>query len=536
MKLTRSVANLTLCILFILCLSVPLLEWWFSDDLKLSLKEKRPLAQLPSFTIGEIAASDYFSQFDDYYSDQFGFREKLVFFNNLIKYKAFGLASTNRVIPGKEKWLFFNERGDYQDYLPEFLYDDRQLELFAQVLETRRDWLESLGSRYLVVPIPNKADIYGEYLPSRIKKYKTSSRYDQIIDKLTADDRFQDVIDTRQILQTVKKQKQVYMTTDTHWNENGFRAVYEKIIARLKAYIPDIQPLKIQSEQIKTRPVSGDLAIMMNLRSVFTEDIPSHVWFDSCDALEEESYSKINKFGNFTAVPIEQYPVVSDCKDKKHKAIVIHDSFGLLLRPLLSQQFGTVIYSNYMEFNDLAKMIEFERPDVVIDLRVARNFRSLFEYDQKLEEKTLFLNKDKLTNLKMAINAQSIDKHLETSYNVEIKPAQRGLHLRAINHSPRLNFVFDEGPENTPLIVEIKLKSQHETSMALYYSSIGEREYTPEKSLTRPILTGENNIILRLPDARPQGKISFIPGHLTGDYELISFNVYRQPSTWSESR
>ena len=196
---------------------------------------------------------------------------------------------------------------------------------------------------------------------------------------------------------------------------------------------------------------------------------------------------KITEFGDFSARPAKEHPVVSGCPHQKHKAIVIHDSFGLLLRPLLSQQFGTVIYSHYMEFNDLVKLIEFERPDVVIDLRIARNFQSLFEYDQKLEEKTLVLNRHKLKNLKMTVNAQTIDEHLEAAYNVEILPQQEGLNLRAISNSPKLNFIFDEGTENTPLIVDIILKSQRDTSMVLYYSSKGETEYTSKKSLTRPI-------------------------------------------------
>ena len=167
-----------------LSLTAPLLKWGISDDLEASSTEKRRLAQRPVFRGGDDSFSGYINQFEDYFNDQFGFREKLVFFHNLIKYKLFGVSATNWVIPGKEGWLYFNERGDYKDYLPAYLYDEIHLELITQVLETRRDWLASLGSRYLVVPVPNKADIYGEYLPSRVQKYVSRSRYDQIIETL----------------------------------------------------------------------------------------------------------------------------------------------------------------------------------------------------------------------------------------------------------------------------------------------------------------------------------------------------------------
>ena len=107
-----------------------------------------------------------------------------------------------------------------------------------------------------------------------------------------ANGRFNDVIDAKKILLAAKKQKQVYLTTDTHWTEDGFQVVYQQIIERLRLFFPDIQPLTLQTERKNLRTISGDLAVMMNLRSVLTEKISSHIWTDSCDVLAEEFYSK----------------------------------------------------------------------------------------------------------------------------------------------------------------------------------------------------------------------------------------------------
>ena len=528
MNVIQSKASFTICVLFMLGLTVPLVEWWVSEDQAISIAEKRQLAQRPSWSANDKSKNEYISEFEVYFNDQFGFRDKLVYFHNLLKYKFFGVSSTNWVIPGKQDWLFFNDGGNYKEYFPAFLFNEDYLEQVTQLLETRRDWLETLGGYYLMVPIPNKADVYDELLPHRIKKYKSQSRYDQIIDYLVANDRFRDFIDSKKILLSAKNQTQVYLSTDTHWSEDGFKAVYEQIIEHLIPYFPGIEPLEIRSDREKPRAIFGDLAAMMNLQSVFPETTSSLIWSKRCKIKEEKVYQQITEFNEFIALSPDEYPVISGCPDKNTKAIVIHDSFGILLRPLLSQHFGTVIYSNYMEFNDLINMIEFEKPDVVLDLRIARNFQSLFEYSENLEDRMLHLKQATLTDLKMEINAQTLDAHLEASYNVEIKPAEQGLHLHAPTHSPRLNFIFDAGDERSPLVVKIKLKSEHEASMVLYYSSIGDRQYATNKSLTRTLTKGENNIMLRIPTANAQGKMAFIPGYPAGDYELLEFKVYRQ--------
>ena len=48
----------------------------FIPDQEISLSERRKLAVLPDFSIDEIMKGDYFSELDQYFSDQFPYRDE----------------------------------------------------------------------------------------------------------------------------------------------------------------------------------------------------------------------------------------------------------------------------------------------------------------------------------------------------------------------------------------------------------------------------------------------------------------------------
>ena len=379
------------CGLFVIILITPLIVWFVNNDENISATEKRELLQQPSIISFNHLINAYPNQFERYFNDQFGWRDQLVYYHNLLKLRLFDISPNIWVIAGLDGWFFFNDHGSYQDYLPSYLLDELHLERYVQILIDRSDWLESMGSHYLVLPIPNKVDVYTEYLPARIGQYKKTGQYDQLVRKLKKNGQFELFVDVKASLMEAKQSHQVYFKSDTHWNEIGVAAVYAQMAKRLAKWFPKIKPLNVSSTN-EGEKYSGDLVHMLNLQQSIYETKSSVQWKPQCNVKVEKQYNLIERLDDYQNMPKPYYPTTGGCAKGENKALVIHDSFGEYLRPLLSQHFETVIYSPYIEFNELIPLIELEKPDVVIDMRVARNFKSLLQSNSELKLKIMHSN------------------------------------------------------------------------------------------------------------------------------------------------
>ena len=515
-------------VLFLLMVISPLALWLFIEDSSVSVSEKRRLAEAPSLPTNVESLQEFPRQFETYFNDHFGLRDKLVHYNNLLMYKLFGVSSNPLVLIGDDGWLFFSPDGLFYDYMGLKRYDALHLELHARLLEDRSDWLASMGGHYLFVPVPNKVSVYSEFLPSRIRKYRSEDVYDKLVAKLKADSTFKDFIDSKQLLLEEKKSNQVYYRTDTHWNQAGAYAVYKRIIEHMqKNWFPDLSPVQLMPPKALSKSVSGDLSYMVNLQNRLIEKVPESEVINDCAVREKQVYTAIADIGEYADLNFNSYPKVSGCSVKTRKAVVINDSFGEHLHHLLSQHFNIVYYSNFLEFNDLSAFIKHEKPDVVIDLRVARNFNSALVYNPEIEQTVLLNKQSQFNDTRMQITPQSLKDHLEKADHLQIDNTADGLRLRSQSNYPTLIFQFDAGQRTSPLVINIKLSSQQRTDMILYYTSESDMAFSALQSITRPVRPGLNEMIFRLPTPNPGGKIKFHPGAKKGEYILHSFTVKR---------
>ncbi len=96
------------------------------------------------------------------------------------------------------------------------------------------------GIVYFVVIAPNKHSIYPEYLPEDLRPTNNPLRIDQLLAALK-ERNITNIIDSRSLLKSAKKEQQLYYKTDTHWNSVAGYLVPEFIASKLKLYFPDIQ-------------------------------------------------------------------------------------------------------------------------------------------------------------------------------------------------------------------------------------------------------------------------------------------------------
>lgn len=93
----------------------------------------------------------------------------------------------------------------------------------------------------------------------------------------------------------------------------------------------------------------------------------------------------VKELSEYKDLKTQWLPVTNECEQQEYTAMLIHDSFGTPLRAYLSQHFRKITYIHYMNFEDAKPLVVSERPDVVIDLRVARNLEKALRPDPELE-------------------------------------------------------------------------------------------------------------------------------------------------------
>lgn len=357
--------------LFLLLISLPLLGMLLRLAPAAASVENRKLADPPAFSWRRPL--DYLKGFADYFNDRFAFRDRLVRAHNRLAYRLFRVSTTDRVIIGRQGWLYLG-RGNYFNNEMEYFRASRpftlpELQEFKTTLERRRDWLARRGIRYLFVPAPNKSTIYPEYMPAAINRVHARSRLDQLLDYLgrRSDIEF---LDLRPALLRRKREERVYHKTDSHWNDLGGYWAYREIAERLHRFFPELRPLAPEEIVIGRREgPGGDLAKLLDLqRDVFREAYITVAPRSPSQAREAKPTPGFRPRAPWVKL------VASECPSGQvASAVMVRDSFAHQLMPFLSGHFRRIVYIWDWELHSFPDVILRERPSVVIDQMVERS-------------------------------------------------------------------------------------------------------------------------------------------------------------------
>jgi len=348
-----------------LTILAPLSDMIFKLDPLPQLNEKRERKKFPQVSFQRSVLSSFPLLFEKYFNDNFGFRDPLVRLNYLVKHNLLGVSPTTRVVLGKDGWLFFAGDGAVEDSLGITHYGEAQLRKWADSLELKRKLLNERGILYLLVIVPNKKTIYGEYLPANYRKVRSYTGLDEFTDyvqKHTA----VEMVDIRSALMAAKKNERLYSKTDTHWNAYGAFVAYQEIMSHISKRFPHIKADALTDYSIEKKIASGgDLASLIGgsdfLKEKFVNLLPRN-----------QRMAVKRKDGKLTEF-------VTDDK-KLPRLLVYRDSFFDALIPFLSEHFQ---YSSYqsqqcISSDKLLEMIDTVHPDIVIEEVVERFIKDGF--------------------------------------------------------------------------------------------------------------------------------------------------------------
>jgi len=370
--------GIILTLIFCFFIFTPFIGGLIQQDKQVSNVEKRNLNPLPSMPASVAEFINFPRQFNLYYADHFGLREKLTkkYFKMINKLN--GKSSVDDVTTGKDGWLFLGSiRPGYKRFNDPFgdvtnvnLYSVAELEEFSRSITRLKNWLAQQGIQYIFIITPNKHTIYFDKLPEHIKKQNSESATDQLISYLRQHTDVK-LVDLRSALFKAKNKQQLYFKYDTHWNHYGANIAQNEILKGIKTFFPEqIKPVLLMPEQFNLlTKTDSDLAAFAKITGA--QDIDPRPTFNrSCSIVDKKA--KIKLTDTFTM----------RCDANNLTALVFRDSFFTALEPYISRSFKRSTYIwHRINYQSLSKHIERDKPDIVIDEVIERTLPYLPELD-----------------------------------------------------------------------------------------------------------------------------------------------------------
>jgi len=352
--------------------------------------ENRSREKMPSIIEENRLNLHFPSKMESYFSENFGFRTKLVNIDALLNYNLLGQSSSPKVIAGKEGWLFFNDTLD--DFTGRSVLNNKSIKQIVRTLELMNEYTEIKGGSFYFTIAPNKNSIYPEYMPKRYSLGELNNYW-----FLSNALRYSDIkfIDLKAFLldQKIKSDEFLYFKTDSHWNNLGTLISYEYILTKIDA----TTNLKRTDNYIKEKSWTGDLYRMLFPEGVFKdEDFIYNI---------AKNYTSIKPFG------VEDINITTTLKKSEtdinsgKKLFIFRDSFFNSLIKFVSNDFLKVKYSRQVPYpldkiDDEIVILEIAERNIPLIIKNApimpaplRDNINLTKYD-RLNRKDVFFFKE----------------------------------------------------------------------------------------------------------------------------------------------
>ena len=368
-EILRRRADIGLVAAFFVLLWLPTADKFLHLDHAPASRENRVPAKFPAFQPTLEGTGSFFSGLEAFFNDSFGFRRRLVNWEQHLRWRLFDDINHNAsVLIGKADWLFLSDGRTVEDISGAKPFGEADLESWRTLLTGRRDWLRERGIRYLFVIPPDKQSIYPEHLPDWLSAGgRTPQRLGQFVSYMRKHSDLP-IIDLRETLLDAKKRGEIYLHTDTHWNDRGAFAAFRRIAQELTALgIPSV-PLDADAfhENLVNEP-GGDLAGLIGRRDIMNERaIPALTPKPPLTSLEARVDLDIlpRTWVSGTVPRVTENPAASG------KIVMFRDSFSDRLLQFFALGYRRTVFVWQQNWD--RQLIEEEKPDVVIDEIVER--------------------------------------------------------------------------------------------------------------------------------------------------------------------
>ena len=350
-KRIRMIGTGVLVILWV-CLS---LAAWFLPQKKLSLPERRPLQQMPPFTVQALQDGKFMDQFEDYTLDQFPLRDNFRTLKSLFAYKVLRQKDNNGIYIADG----YAAKLEYPLNTPSVSNALRRF----QTIYTK--YLVDSGCNIYMTVIPDK----GYYLGWQ--NGYPSMDYAALMERITAGIPWAKHIDITDTLMVGD-----YYRTDTHWRQERLFDTANTLCRAMD--LPKIEPTDYTAT-LATRQFYGvyygQAALPMEPEELYILQSPL---LENCRVYnyETKTYGPVYDLSKLDGTdPYDIYlsgaqallTIENPNAKTDRELIVFRDSFGSSLIPLLAQNYRTVtlVDTRYIATDFLGQYLTFENQDVL---------------------------------------------------------------------------------------------------------------------------------------------------------------------------
>jgi hypothetical protein len=336
---------------------------------EISQAENRTLARLPQLPRSLEQWETFPQRFDAYFNDNFGLRTLLLRLNSGFSSVMLGRLPSDKVIIGKDKWLFLAGDQAIDQYRNRAPFSALQIGDAREALSRRARHAATLKSRYLFVVVPDKHNIYPEQMPSYLTRQDRPSQLDEMLAIAKSAD--VPMLDLKPAIRAGKSDGLVYFKDDTHWTDWGAYLGYRAIMQALP--LPELPIVQLDYRQFSVRTeFAGELAGMANLP-----------WVEPTVTIDRSTHRCQIDASSLRQQPDRLFSVArSTCPGAKYKVVYIGDSFTYRVMGYLAQSFGEVkfvVRSGYKPFRLTRPYLDNETPDLIIEELVERHLPSVAE-------------------------------------------------------------------------------------------------------------------------------------------------------------
>lgn len=331
--------------------------------------ENRRQSTLPPLNFPHVRS--FAKQFDQYYKENFGWRNALFYAYSRWKLNILGESPLpEKVVVGNNGWFYlgnsYNRVVDQHRGLLPLSADSARI--IAQHLTDTQQRLAKQGIRFYVLIAPDSHTIYPEHLPEQLTVSTQPSRLD-VLKEIMGQTNVP-FIDIRDTLLAAKKKHIVYYQTDTHWNDYGTLIGSAALINRIRRDIPVLPEPRLTDYRIdKQRGLGGDLTTMLTVQNEHKDPVYYVI---------EPAASRVAKQVAEVPNPVSGFPSVRFAKattDSLPRLLFIGDSFSHSMMQFVPGYFRSAYFVRGRHIDPA--VVAAEKPDVLVVEIVERNINEL---------------------------------------------------------------------------------------------------------------------------------------------------------------
>lgn len=320
--------------------------------------ENRYLAEKPVFSLENYSA--YSTGYEEYFNDHLPYRNQFVRGMNVLKYQLFR-ENIGLVINGREGWFFYAGSNAINCYKRNSFFEEEYMQGIVENLKALKEETNQSGIQLELLILPNKEEIYDEYMPTYYMKPDGPNRTDILVDYIRQNCDLP-VIYPKNEMRMEKDAYQLYFKYDTHYNCLGALIAYEQLIDSLgkeRSYLSDFE---VRKEEMKGRlSGKGDLENMMGFSGRFNYD---YEYF-------------VSEYPLLTDWEATEY--TNDDSVYKESVLLVGDSFRISLLPYFSKDFRRVKTVDFLACTQ--EILDECQPDIIILELLERNDEALSYYN-----------------------------------------------------------------------------------------------------------------------------------------------------------